>query len=556
MQPRPRLVDRQREIAAADVLVERGAGDADPGERRIDRIIDLRQLQRVEQRQLEMQPRLDPAGDLRGIDADVAGVTERLRVDDFEDVTQLPGHRKIDGEPFDLLPEFAQKQRAAGHLQPAQPAPGRRELEPVAIENRAPADLADRLQALQITDGQVMIPQRSGGLRHIGRARRRVESDGKLNRGFVEHAVMDVRKHPAPPAGAEGSGPQIPQPRRRDVPQSGRKVCRHPPQAAAPRGGGGDQIGGNLGDGAGDLQFAAAAEIEKQPVEAQLPAFRVVGGVQLPALDRDAAVGEQLAAQPAVADREIDLRGLGRVAGEIDPRAQFAGNRRLDLPQRRQFGNQRRDLGGKRAGERQVEIEAPCRGRIAERGAQLGHAGAERHRQREIAADLVGAALDRDIDRLDAPGQPAPAVVDQNRRAADRDMMRQRRRIARIRRQQAVERDRRRAAGASLAGETRWGQPRRARDRSPPRRPASRRRRNTGRSTVSEVGATRPSSSGPSATPIEVCGNCASGEPSGAATRTLSARKPSSCDAGSIPSRIPDSLTPIPIPARSSAAST
>ena len=81
VQPRPRLVDRQREIAAADVLVERGAGDADPGERRIDRIIDLRQRQRVEQRQLEMQPRLDPAGDLRGIDADVAGVTERLRVD-------------------------------------------------------------------------------------------------------------------------------------------------------------------------------------------------------------------------------------------------------------------------------------------------------------------------------------------------------------------------------------------------------------------------------------------------------------------------------------------
>ena len=235
VQPRPRLVDRQREIAAADVLVERGAGDADPGERRIDRIIDLRQRQRVEQRQLEMQPRLDPAGDLRGIDADVAGVTERLRVDCFEDVTQLPGHRKIDGEPLDLVPEFAQMQRAAGHLQPAQPAPGRRELEPVAIENRAPADLADRLQALQITDGQVMILQRSGGLRHIGRASRRVESDGKLNRGFIEHAVMDVRKHPAPPAGAEGSGPQIPQTRCRDVPQSGRKVCRHPPQTAAPR---------------------------------------------------------------------------------------------------------------------------------------------------------------------------------------------------------------------------------------------------------------------------------------------------------------------------------
>ena len=42
---------------------------------------------------------------------------------------------------------------------------------------------------------------------------------------------------------------------------------------------------------------------------------------------------------------------------------------------------------------------------------------------------------------------PLLRVVDQNRRAADRDMLRQRRcRIARFRRQQAVERDRRRAA--------------------------------------------------------------------------------------------------------------
>ena len=117
VQPRPRLVDGQREIAAADILVERGAGDADPGERRIDRVIDLRQRQRVEQRQLEMQPRLDPAGDLRGIDADVASVTERLRVDDFEHVAQLPRHREIDGKPFGLAARV--RSAAASRRSPA-----------------------------------------------------------------------------------------------------------------------------------------------------------------------------------------------------------------------------------------------------------------------------------------------------------------------------------------------------------------------------------------------------------------------------------------------------
>ena len=108
-----------------------------PVERRIDPVFDLRQLQRVEQRQSEMQPCFDPAGDLGRIDADIAGIAQRLGVDHFEHVAQRPGHRQIDGQPFDILPELGQKQRAAGHLQTAQPAPGRREFQPVAVEHRA-----------------------------------------------------------------------------------------------------------------------------------------------------------------------------------------------------------------------------------------------------------------------------------------------------------------------------------------------------------------------------------------------------------------------------------
>src|SRR4051794_8993636 len=99
-----------------------------------------------------MQPRFDPADNLFRIDSDVMGITERLCVNDLEYVTQQTRYREIDGKPFDVLPELGQKQRATGHLQPAQRAAGWREFQPVAIENRAPAGLADRLQPLQIMD--------------------------------------------------------------------------------------------------------------------------------------------------------------------------------------------------------------------------------------------------------------------------------------------------------------------------------------------------------------------------------------------------------------------
>ena len=53
-----------------------------------------------------------------------------------------------------------------------------------------------------------MVAQRALGILHIGRMRCRVDVEHELRRGFVDHAVMDIFKCPAPPPGAEGMRPQ------------------------------------------------------------------------------------------------------------------------------------------------------------------------------------------------------------------------------------------------------------------------------------------------------------------------------------------------------------
>ena len=106
---------------------------------------------------------------------------------------------------------------------------------------------------------------------------------------------------------------------------------------------------------------------------------------------------------------------------EVDAGQERAGYRRFEMPQLRQFRDHRRDRGGFDAVDRHLDLEHAAIGEIAVVGVQLRHAGAERHRQRQIAPDSLAAAFDRDIDPVGPPGAAAALVVKDNRRAADAD---------------------------------------------------------------------------------------------------------------------------------------
>ena len=293
-----------------------------------------------------------------------------------------------------------------------------------------------------------------------------------------------------------------------------------------------------LGDGAGDRQLAAAAEIEPQRVKAQLPAFRVIGGVQFPALDRDAAIGRSslrsrplpIAISSARRPRRVQLARSIRVRNVPDSAASICRSGASSGGDQQGAGM---SAGRTPSNDRSRSRRRLCGG-IAKGAVQLRAAGAELHGQRQIAVDAVGAALDRDIDRLGAPSPPGARVVDQHRRAADRDARGSADAgVACGRRQQAIERDGSGAVGIlARRAVARLAAGARSIDTAPP---ASRRRCSTGCSTVSEVGPNRPCSSGPSATLIEVSGRLASCAPSGAASRTLSARRSSWCAAKLIP---------------------
>src|SRR5437773_5553541 len=119
---------------------------------------------------------------------------------------------------------------------------------------------------------------------------------------------------------------------------------------------GGDQLGGDAGESAVENELGAAAEIKHELLDPDLGAFRGIDGMQLTLVERDAAGRQPFAAQPALTQYEVEPRALGLTLGEIDPRPQRAGNRRRDVLQLGQLGDQRRDVRGVDPVDREVEV--------------------------------------------------------------------------------------------------------------------------------------------------------------------------------------------------------
>ncbi len=184
-------------------------------------------------------------------------------------------------------------------------------------------------------------------------------------------------------------------------------------------GGGGDQLGGDAGEGAVEDELGTAAEIEREPLDPDLGAFRGIDSVQFALVDRNPAGRQPLAAHPPLAQSQVEPRALSHALVEVDPGPQGAGNRCRNMLQLSQFGDQRRDVGGLDPVERYVEIEDVALGEVAIACMQFGHAGAHRDGQRNIASDSFRAAFDRDIDPVCPPGFAGPAVVDDHRRPAN-----------------------------------------------------------------------------------------------------------------------------------------
>ena len=195
-------------------------------------------------------------------------------------------------------------------------------------------------------------------------------------------------------------------------------------------------------------------------------------------------------------------RALSGAVGKIDAGAQRAGHRRLDMAQLRQFGDQRRDLGGLDALDRHFEIEKPAAPQDSDNSraalacsTPIGTASAK------SPLDAVAAAL----DRHDRPGPPARSA-----RSGDRRRLPSRRGCRRAAAGPAAYRGPAgppigRAAAARALRRTGSSAPMRA-EIVPA---ASRSRCSTGRSTTSCVGASQPRSKGPSAKPSTISGKLA-----------------------------------------------
>ena len=200
-QARAGLRKVEREIAVGQLAVEHDLAGLGADDRRFGAVVDRLQLQVVEQRQLEMQLRLGAAGDLRRVETDRVCVLQRLLVEYVEHVLQRPGEPEIDRQQFDRFVEICHAHRAAGQLHPLEAAGGRHEFQHVVAECRRAGDLPDRRQALEVGDRQVAVLQTPLGVLHSAGMGNRIEIEGELHRGFVEHAVVTLaRVQRRPPA--------------------------------------------------------------------------------------------------------------------------------------------------------------------------------------------------------------------------------------------------------------------------------------------------------------------------------------------------------------------
>ncbi len=95
---------------------------------------DLIDLEVVYQRKAEEQLLIRGAGGLGGIDAEVAGVAQRLAVDDGQRVRQGTGDIHVDGDGLVVGIELGELDCAAGDLEASESAAGRQEFEMRAIE--------------------------------------------------------------------------------------------------------------------------------------------------------------------------------------------------------------------------------------------------------------------------------------------------------------------------------------------------------------------------------------------------------------------------------------
>ena len=197
-----------------------------PDDRRFGAVVDRVELQVVEQRQLEMQLRLGAAGDLRRVEADRVRIMQRLLVESprAHPAAARRAPRSIVSHSTGSS-RLVSAHRAAGELHPLEAAGGRHELQHVVAEGGRAGDLPHRRQALEIGDRQVVVLQPPLGVRHSAGMGNRVEIEGELHRGFVEHAVVDIGESPAPAAGTERLRPKFAEAGHRHLLQRAGKVA-------------------------------------------------------------------------------------------------------------------------------------------------------------------------------------------------------------------------------------------------------------------------------------------------------------------------------------------